>query len=64
MTYQAIFPLDCQFFVSPVVDYRDIRRDTWYLDAEKTRIVFEEVRKIGAFLGEFVPRWAGQKPPA
>ena len=58
LSYQAVFPLDCQFMVLPIVDSRGITKENWFLDPEKTRLVFDEVRKIGTFLGEFVPRWA------
>jgi len=56
LTYQAVFPLDRQFTVSPIVDARGISKENWFLNPEKTGLVFDEVRKIGKFLGEFVSR--------
>jgi len=57
LTYQAMFPLGVEFTVSPILDSRNIGRDNWYLDEQKTHYVFEELRKIGKFLGKYVPNW-------
>jgi hypothetical protein len=57
LTYQAVFPSGVEFTVSPILDFRNIRKDNWYLDEQKTHYVFEELRKIGEFLGKYVPDW-------
>lgn len=58
LTYQAVFPADVDFGVAPVVDDRDVRRDNWFLDAEKTRLVLSEVEKIGKYFPTHVPALA------
>ena len=57
LTYQAVFPSGVEFTVSPIIDSRDIRKDNWYLDEQKVYTVFEELRKIGKYLGRYVPTW-------
>jgi uncharacterized SAM-binding protein YcdF (DUF218 family) len=57
LTYQAVFPSEVEFAVSPVFDSRNIRKDNWYEDEQKTYFVFEELRKIGKYLGKYVPNW-------
>jgi ADP-ribose pyrophosphatase YjhB (NUDIX family) len=32
LTYQAVFPIECQFMVSPIVDRRGITKENWFLD--------------------------------
>ena len=57
LTYQAVFPASVTFVVSPIVDYRDIRRNNWIDDPRKRRYVFEELRKIGTYLEDLAPAW-------
>lgn len=57
LTYQAVFPPSVAFVVSPIVDYRDIRRDTWFRDRRTRHDVFEELRKIGTYLEDLAPGW-------
>lgn len=57
LTYQAVFPRSVTFIVSPIVDYRDIRRDTWFRDPRKRHAVFEELRKIGTYLEDLASGW-------
>ena len=57
LTYQAEFPAQVEFMVSPIVDHRGIERDNWFLDERKTHYVFEELRKIGTHLEKYVPNW-------
>jgi uncharacterized SAM-binding protein YcdF (DUF218 family) len=57
LTYQAIFPPEVAFAVSPIIDNRNIRKDNWYLDEQKIHFVFEELRKIGTYLETYVPNW-------
>ena len=57
LTYQAVFPSGVKFAVSPIHDSRNIRKDNWFLDEQRTHFVFEELRKIGKFLGDYVPNW-------
>jgi uncharacterized SAM-binding protein YcdF (DUF218 family) len=57
LTYQAVFPRGVAFVVSPIVDYRDIRRDTWFRDRRTRHYVFEELRKIGTYLEALADGW-------
>ena len=57
LTYQALFPHSVTFVVSPILDYRDIRRDNWFRDPRKRRYVFDELRKIGTYLEDLAPGW-------
>ena len=49
LTYQSVFPKDIDFFVVSVSDKREIRKDNWFLDEEKIKIVMGEVVKIGKY---------------
>lgn len=57
LTYQSNFPLDVQFYVSPVVDKRGISKDTWFLDSENINIVMGEVEKIGKYFKDKISGW-------
>lgn len=48
MTFKNTFP-NCDIKIAPVVDDRNITKDNWYLDKEKTAKVMEEVQKIGKY---------------
>ncbi|MGE5560970.1 MAG: ElyC/SanA/YdcF family protein [Chloroflexota bacterium] len=55
LTYQAVFPPEVEFSVVPVVDDRDVRRDNWFSDAERIRLVMSEVEKIGRYFAARIP---------
>lgn len=57
LTYQSIFPNDTEFFVEYVPDRRDIRKDNWFLDEEKIRIVMGEVVKIGKYFETYIKKF-------
>jgi uncharacterized SAM-binding protein YcdF (DUF218 family) len=57
LTYQAVFPSPITFVISPIIDYRDIRRDNWFRDPRKRRYVFDELRKIGTYGESLAPAW-------
>lgn len=48
MTFIPSFP-DSEILIAPVVDDRNITKDNWYNDKEKTDKVMEEVEKIGEY---------------
>lgn len=58
MTYQTAFPSNIQFVVIPIVDERDIRKENWFLDESKIKIVMSEVEKIGQYFSKYIPHWA------
>lgn len=49
LTYQSIFPKNIEFFVVSVPDKKEIRKDNWFLDEGKIKIVMGEVVKIGKY---------------
>jgi uncharacterized SAM-binding protein YcdF (DUF218 family) len=49
LTYKTAFPLDVEFYVSPVLDRRKTTKDNWFLDSEKISLVMGEVSKIGRY---------------
>ncbi|MGO1372556.1 MAG: YdcF family protein [Senegalia sp. (in: firmicutes)] len=55
LTYKIKFPSSVKFFVSPVIDGKDIRNDNWYLDVNKSSIVMNEVIKIGRYFEKHIP---------
>lgn len=61
MTYQTVFPLDIQFYIAPVVDYRGVRKEDWFLDPVRIQKVMSEVVKIGTYFPEHIPAWAEQQ---
>ena len=54
LTYQTIFPKDIEFYISTVTNEKDIRKDNWFLDDDKIKIVMGEVVKIGTYFEEEV----------
>ena len=48
MTFIPSFP-DSEILIAPVVDDRNITKENWYKDKEKTDKVMEEVEKIGKY---------------
>lgn len=57
LTYQSVFPNDIEFCVAYVPDKREIRKDNWFLDEEKTKIVMSEVVKIGKYFEPFIKKF-------
>lgn len=57
LTYQSVFPLEVQFYVSTVVDKRGISKDTWFLKSENISIVMGEVEKIGKYFKDKISGW-------
>jgi uncharacterized SAM-binding protein YcdF (DUF218 family) len=57
LTYQTVFPNDIEFFVASVPDKRGIRKDNWYLDEEKIKVVMGEVAKIGKYFEPHIKKF-------
>lgn len=57
LTYQSVFPKGIEFFVADVPDKREIRKDNWFLDEEKIKIVMGEVAKIGKYFERYIKRF-------
>lgn len=57
LTYQSVFPKDVEFFVVYVPDKREIRKDNWFLDGEKIKIVMGEVVKIGKYFEPYIEKF-------
>lgn len=57
LSYRTVFPADVTFLVSPVIDKRNISRDTWFRDGKGIELVMREVEKIGAYFGRHIPNW-------
>jgi hypothetical protein len=49
LTYQAWFTNEIEYIICPVIDEREIKKDNWYLDQNKTLKVMSEVEKIGKY---------------
>lgn len=54
LTYQSIFPKDIEFFVASVPGKKEIRKDNWFMDEEKIKIVMGEVVKIGTYFEHLI----------
>ena len=59
LTYGYCFPPGVEFFVRPVVDQRGITKDNWYLSRESSRVVMEEVWKIGSYFKDKIESLVG-----
>ncbi|MDF2672320.1 MAG: hypothetical protein K0R09_585 [Clostridiales bacterium] len=57
LTYQAMFPKDIEFYVASVPDNRDIKKDNWFLDDKKIRLVMGEVVKIGKYFETYIKQF-------
>lgn len=55
LTYKTAFPSSIEILVSPIIDERDIRKDNWFLDPDKTHRVMGEVIKIGKYFEKHIP---------
>ncbi|UAL46500.1 YdcF family protein [Sutcliffiella horikoshii] len=60
LCYQAEFPIDCKFLVSPCVDRYGITKENWYLTEVGINRVMNEVKKIGTYFSEIIPSWSGK----
>lgn len=49
MSYKVSFPSNCQIIVAPVIDNKNIRKDNWFLEADKIKRVMSEVKKIAVY---------------
>lgn len=52
LTYQTAFPSNVEFIVCPIIDEREIKKDNWFLDEVKIKIVMNEVEKIGQYFAK------------
>ena len=57
MTYQTVFPTNIKFMVSPIIDERGIKKDNWFLEEKKIKVVMTEVEKIGRYFGHHIWNW-------
>jgi uncharacterized SAM-binding protein YcdF (DUF218 family) len=57
MTYKTVFPKEIEFIVCPVIDDQNVRKDNWFLNEEKIKIVMQEVEKIGQYFGKHIHNW-------
>ncbi|WP_218241015.1 hypothetical protein, partial [Pseudomonas sp. 2822-17] len=57
LCYQAVFPKECKFLVSPCIDRYGISKENWYLSDVGISRTMTEVKKIGTYFGEFIPSW-------
>jgi uncharacterized SAM-binding protein YcdF (DUF218 family) len=57
LTYQTVFPKETEFFVAYVPDKRNIRKDNWFLEEEKIKIVMGEVEKIGSYFEPHIKKF-------
>ncbi|MTI47660.1 MAG: YdcF family protein [Firmicutes bacterium] len=53
LSYATVFPSDVKIIVSPVVDGKEIKKDNWFLDKNKTHRVMSELVKIGTYFEEY-----------
>lgn len=57
LTYQAEFPRNIEFFVSPVTDKTGTTRNNWYLEEQKINYVMNELTKVGQYFKHHIPKW-------
>lgn len=57
LCYQAEFPIDCEFLVSPCIDRYGITKENWFLSEVGINRIMAEVKKIGTYFGDFIPSW-------
>ncbi|MDQ6423655.1 YdcF family protein [Paenibacillus sp. LHD-117] len=60
LTYQVEFPLNIEFFVSPVTDKTGTTSDNWYLDEHKINRVMNELTKVGQYFKQHIPKWVNK----
>ncbi len=54
LTYQVAFSPEIEYIVCPVIDNRNIRKDNWFLDEKKIKLVMSEVEKIGKYFAKHI----------
>lgn len=57
LTYKSIFPSDIKIYISSVMGERQISKDNWFLDKNKSAIVMSEVAKIGLYFQDKILNW-------
>ncbi|HDR6248204.1 TPA: YdcF family protein [Bacillus cereus] len=57
LSYQAKFPKETEFFVSPVIDRYGITKENWFLSEVGISRIMSEVEKIGKYFGHQIPNW-------
>ncbi|MFD3157322.1 YdcF family protein [Haloimpatiens sp. FM7330] len=57
LTYKSVFPININFYVSPVIDKRGISKDNWFLNEDSISIVMNEVVKIGKYFEDKIKNW-------
>lgn len=57
LTYKTIFPININFYVSPIIDKRGISKENWFLNEDSINIVMNEVTKIGYYFKDKIPNW-------
>lgn len=57
LTYKSVFPSNIHFYISPIIDRRGISKDNWFLNEDSTRIVMNEVVKIGSYFKDKIKKW-------
>lgn len=57
LTYQSVFPLSINFYVSTVIDNRGISKDNWFLHEQGINIVMNETVKIGSYFEDKIRNW-------
>lgn len=57
LTYRTIFPLNINFYISPVIDKRGITKYNWFQNEDSISIVMNEVVKIGNYFRDKIPKW-------
>lgn len=57
LTYKSVFPSNINFYISPIIDERGISKENWFLNEDSTRIVMNEVVKIGSYFEDKIKRW-------
>ncbi len=57
LTYQSVFPLSINFYVSTVIDNRGISKDNWFLNEVGVNMVMNETVKIGRYFEDKIKNW-------
>ena len=57
LTYQSVFPLNINFYVSTVIDNRGISKDNWFLSEVGVNMVMGETVKIGRYFEDKIRNW-------
>ena len=57
LTYQLVFPLNVDFYVSTVTDKTGVTKDNWFLNTKATSLIMGEVVKIGKYFENEISNW-------